>query len=565
MTTTAAKSLAVVALIGFAILCGFIGLDFGYHWDEEQTLRSVVTTIETGVFLPSLYLYPGMNFIVPLCALLPTAARAVLTGTPPPLPPGPPVVLPDYLAVGKPRTNTTLDRLQSGLKLFAWSKPYWLRVRAVYLVISLLVVLWTFAIIMVWRKRFYEALLGAALMALSWEFGYHSRWITPDQMMTSFIILSLLFVFIARTRERAGPWFTLAAIAAGVACGTKYPGVIALLPIAVAVLQDARAKTPRRLPWKEGLHLGVVCFAAYLVTTPGTLLDPLRFSHDLGYQFRVYWNGWEDHTISRGPEHLMKILGYYALSAFSHRIPIAVAAFALTIVGAVLVVRENRWDAIILVGIPLLYTLYMSSQRVMFVRNYLLVLPFLAILAARGAAFLTSLLRQRRVLRYVIPSLLCIMLAVNAAWLWTAAQTISVRTYARYRYPIELLDYLNKNRTKSFALSPKVRREIVGLTGGLPANVTQTLDSAQYAVLYAREVTDPSRWDATHFNYTVTWFGTYEVNFNYYPSWKGDDRIIVLRGRDAVRLGLFDVVGSVTGCQKTRTASGPTAAGGERS
>ena len=46
-------------------------------------------------------------------------------------------------------------------------------------------------------------------------------------------------------------------------------------------------------------------------------------------------------------------------------------------------------------------------------------------------------------------------------------------------------------------------------------------------------------WRANRLNYTERWFGPYEVNFDYYPSWEGNDRILVMNRADAVMLGVF--------------------------
>jgi hypothetical protein len=533
------RHLVVVLVIGFAVMCGLIGLDFGYHWDEAQTLRSVVTTVETGVLLPSLYLYPGVNYLVPLGVLLPTAVRSVVTSAPPEIRSDVPVVLPDYLA-GKPASGTKLDDLQRGLKLYAWSKPFLLRVRAVYLILSLLVGVWIYVLVLHWRKRWAEALLAASLVAFSWELGYHARWVAPDALMTSFVLLSLMLVFLSRGRPGRRRWLAFAAVSAGAACGTKYQGALALLPVLIEAMHGSRECAGARAPWKEWARLVSVFGVAYLITTPGTLLDPLRFWHDLWFQWNAYATGWEDHTLTRGAEHLAKLVSYLGFAAFSHFRVVAATVFLLAVVGAITVIRKNRWDAVILVGIPAFYVLYMAMQRVMFVRNYLVIVPFLAVLAARGTTHIGDRLARWRLMRLGVAVVLGAALCANAGWLWSAAQTIRVREFARYRYPIELLHYLQENRQTRFALSPKVRDAVRGLARDLPPNASFPLDSAGYAALYAAEITDPSKWDATHFDYSKRWFGTYEVNFNYYPSWKGEDRIVILRRRDAARLGLFE-------------------------
>ena len=529
----------LILVVSFAITCGLIGRDFGYHWDEQVTIRSIPAAIETGVLLPSFYLYPGVNFLVAMAVYAPTAAKAIITGSAPDSTQYAEIHPPPPALDGKPATGSRMDMLQHGLKSYAWSKIFLLRVRTVYVVLSLLAALWIFVAAATQRRSWWEALLAASLMSLSWEFGYHARWVTPDALTTSFATLSLMFVLIALEHNRPRPWLTFGAISAGLAAGTKYQGVIALVPVLVIAFKFWKDSPHGQRYWREAVRLTAISAATYLCTTPGTLLDPIRFIQSFVFQLKTYQAGWKEHTVNRGFDHLVKLLEFYGFSAFSHYAVIAVCIFLLALLGAVVIFRENRWRAFLLLFIPVFYTLYMAMQRVMFVRNYLVVLPFLAILAARGVGFLAQHLAGRRVAAVALTLTLVAALTLNAVWLWRAAQTIPVREFARYRYIEQLSAYLSDHASTRFALSPKVHSETLHMNGLMSPNAVTRLDSARYAIFYASEVPDPAKWDATKFNYTKTWFGPYELNFNYYPTWEGEDRIVVLNVPAAARLNVF--------------------------
>jgi len=105
---------------------------------------------------------------------------------------------------------------------------------------------------------------------------------------------------------------------------------------------------------------------------------------------------------------------------------------------------------------------------------------------------------------------------------------------------MDCLKYVSGHPTTRFSLSPKVKDEMISVSRRLPENATATLEPNARAVFYATEVRDSSRWDATRFNYADTWFGPYEVNFNYYPTWAGEDRIVILPPTAAAARYVFE-------------------------
>ncbi len=155
------RSLAPVLLpLFFVVGTGLWGLDFGLHWDEKHyQIGPVRTMIETGIPLPKYYGYPSFDYRV-------NAA----------------VVLPDVV----PAEITNKAALKHQLLRITKSQTYLLRLRAVYLVIASLSVLWVYLLVIAWHKSRTEALLASMILAFSWEIAYHSRWFATDGMLMQF-------------------------------------------------------------------------------------------------------------------------------------------------------------------------------------------------------------------------------------------------------------------------------------------------------------------------------------------------------------------------------------------
>ena len=83
--------------------------------------------------------------------------------------------------------------------------------------------------------------------------------------------------------------------------------------------------------------------------------------------------------------------------------------------------------------------------------------------------------------------------------------------------------------------------QILERSGGKDrTNVTRNLsDGASIAVFFAHEVQPWQKWEANRFNYTRHWIGPYEVNFDYYPSWTANDRLVIMSVERAMKLDVF--------------------------
>ncbi len=184
--------LPLIILVG----TGIRGLDFGLHWDERPwQIGPVKSMVESRTLLPGYYDYPSFDYWLNLLVLVPDVVTPQIPGE----------SLREHLI-------HTLD-----------SHAYLMRLRAIYLVITSLTLVWVYLLALEYRRSWLEALFAASVVAGSWEVAYHARWVATDGILMQFAALTVLLAARALKR-RSRSWLVAAAVAAGLGFGTKYPG-----------------------------------------------------------------------------------------------------------------------------------------------------------------------------------------------------------------------------------------------------------------------------------------------------------------------------------------------------
>jgi len=494
---------------------GLWGVDYGRHWDERNHIRAMHGVVDSGVLMPSFYHYPSVTFWLNAAALAPDLAKAWLQG------------------------YSTGDEIRQQLHQALQSKAYSLRLRRIYITMSCLSVLWVYLLVLVWRRSWLEALLAASFLGLSWEVGYQIRWVAPDAVMMQFGALTILCAMLSRLRpEQNRLWLGLAAAAAGLGCGTKYPGGLLLLPVLVAAYQSGDGVSPRQRT-RGLLEVLLIFFGVYLLTTPATLLEPFKFFFQVSRKIGHYRTGHFEYTVEAGPEHLGRMFVYLGLIFFSRYLPLAAGVFLLALIGAYAVHRQSKQRALLFFCFPVVYMLYFSLQRVMLVRNYLILAPFLAILAARGSVFLWHRL-PGRLWRSLLAALVVMILIVNAVWLVHAAASIQHRETDYFIR--QAAAYVESHPETRFFLSPQVRSELAQIGWEAPPNVTSDPSAeADQVIFYSNEGMHLHLWPANRLGTFPAWFGTEDVNLDFYPSWR-EFRILMMPMEHARSLGVQAVM-----------------------
>jgi sRNA-binding regulator protein Hfq len=170
---------------------------------------------------------------------------------------------------------------------------------------------------------------------------------------------------------------------------------------------------------------------------------------------------------------------------------------------------------------------------VMIVRNGLVLLPFMALFAGKGFFVVWDRLRNLgnplagNVAAGAALLVLLLSLGVNLQWLIRAAESIGhPRPADAYRKAAAFIE--SKPETMiwvSERLMQSLPRESASVAKA--RNITRVAEEARLAAFLSSEV-DYRLWPANTFAYTEAWFGSREVNFDYYPGWVGPEKVVFL-------------------------------------
>jgi 4-amino-4-deoxy-L-arabinose transferase-like glycosyltransferase len=253
---------------------------------------------------------------------------------------------------------------------------FYLAGRALTAAMGALTVLVVYFIGRAFGTRF--GLIAALFLAVMAQHVQQSHYVTVDAPTALFTALA---AWLALRALRVGDMrdLLLAAVAAGLAAGTKYNAGVALaLPLAAALL----ITHPWRWRLRAGILSTVICAVTFVLTTPYALLDrggpgrPWPFLNSLQVVARHYAGG---HPGAEGTDNALWYVQY--LWSTGMMAPMTLLALAGV---AVMVVRFRR-PALVLLAFVVPYYALLSSTYVRFDRNLLPLLPFLALFAAAAA------------------------------------------------------------------------------------------------------------------------------------------------------------------------------------
>jgi hypothetical protein len=207
------------------------------------------------------------------------------------------------------------------------------------------------------------ASLGAIALAVAPGHVVHSRFQTTDVLATFFVALSLFLILRMLAGKNVQLW---AGVAIGLAAGTKYAGALLLIPLFMAIYwQD------RRLLGKPLLFALSGFCAAFIIATPGVLLEPAAFWSGFSYEMTHSSSGHGivfANTTSGFIYHLQNLVTAFGVAPLI--VGLAALAWAAT--------RGEKW-AIALAAFFLAYYAVIGSAEVKFMRYVLPLLPALSI------------------------------------------------------------------------------------------------------------------------------------------------------------------------------------------
>ena len=529
----------VAGLIAFSIFCGYVGIDFGFHWDEGLQVAGVRNCVDKLMLMPSIYNYGSIYVLVGVAVLMahhlgffPAFLREMRG-------------LHDN-AISDVEGYQSVKEFQKSARALLDSPRYMLENRMVFFCLCSLTTLWVYLILRrLYPHRYLGALAAAAFVACSWEFQYHSRFIAVDALLAQIVaaeLLLLVYCWLARTPRAFLGWYLAAAVGAGVAFTCKAPGLVALLAVVcVPFIRPLEHSLSRRI----GLAAlaVIVTTAVAIILQPSFVVDPLRNLTVLARIAEEYAKTASDHpnTTAGIIDRAGSFLAWLWLEVPSPYLWISLVFSPIALFGLGCFMRDHRRLAILGGVIAVSLVVMMVRHPLMIVRNYLMLLPMLAIGFGLGLRTLHDRLGQRFQARWILLLVIAGLFVLNARWLHAAAVGIRDTSAEAIRQAVAV-DLLR--RPESVRLSPRAFVELVprlssryrcqpGGAGGAGGP-----SHPEAAVLLHIE---EHKWRANVFGLSRRLYGPQAVNYDWYTTWNSrPDRspIVIISARLARKQSL---------------------------
>jgi hypothetical protein len=509
-----AAALLVLLLIATFFAIGAVGVDFGSHWDEWYHTDGVSDCIARLSLYPKGVSYGGPYFTLGFPVVLAHEWRHLVQ------------LVPDLRTHSQrmdPAGYPSMVQFKASALSLVASGSYVLQVRQVFLGMSSLAPLWMFlAARRAWPRRIGAALGAAAFIALSWELGYHARWIAVDALLVQVAALELfLFVGVWRAASsgRAVRWYCATAAAAGAVFACKLTGVFGVLPVILtALVLPAPWRLSRRLAL---LVLGGGCYlVTAFVLSPQVFLEPVKVLFALRGGSADYGDvSPADAYYVTPAAHLGRVLVWLAGAVPS---PFRGVAFGFSVVGliglgALLRRPRDRRMTLVWLSFPVSLIAVFSRNHLLIVRQYLMCMPVLAFFFARGLMVTWDFLRPRRpLLGAVFTAAVVGGMLANVTFEAERARDVT-RDSLQFVNAAAAADLLRSRQPvrMSQMVFDRLRPRLGAFYACRPAQPTdQRIDHVLAAwPEYA--------WRSNRLGFFHHSYGSAEVNLDYYATWAG--------------------------------------------
>jgi 4-amino-4-deoxy-L-arabinose transferase-like glycosyltransferase len=331
------------------------GIPYALQVDEPEIIERATNMMRSGSLHPHFFDYPGLYIYVQLVVAVVRFIAGAIAG--------------EWTSLAEASTSS----------FYLWG-------RAVTAAFGVATVLLVYQAGMRWGAR--HALLAAGLMAVLPLHVRYSHYVLTDTPLTFFITLTFLLSLSAHERGTTAG-FAWAGAAAGLAAATKYNGGLALMMPLLACWMTMSVRGGRL---RAALATIAACAGAFVIGAPYTLLDLPAFLNRFARLAMEYRNA----PPLFDPVWLL-YLKYLVRHAFGWpALLLALGGLGLGLVRLVRGPGRVRWT--LAVTFPLAFFWMLSTQRIIYARYLLPIVPPLCVLAAVAVVSGVSLLR-----RYAIP------------------------------------------------------------------------------------------------------------------------------------------------------------------
>ena len=415
-------SLFLIVLFAAWLYRPFIksGLPYFYDEDEGHHFNRTVEMVQNGDFNPHYFLKPSLHFYL----RMPVTAISFL-------------LLARRGEISKLGEIKTKDKFGLAGYSFTASHPLLASAnRAFSVFMTILYIAVVFFIALELSGSLCGAMIASFLTTVAAGVTERAAFIGVDGPMGLFCLLA---VYLALRLRKNFSYTTLigCCIFAGAAISTKYNAApIYILPLASCIL----LKRKEALSYIVSIIVPAITF---LACSPFILVEFPQFLNHVAYEMWHYATGHAEHTADPGLPQLIHYTKWLSMIGFGI-LPCLAALF-----GLIKLFKKDRVESIILLTFPVIYGFLMIMQKTNFERNFIIIIPFVAILASLGLLNFKSCFKK-----CYLFSIFVILLAaqplLNSLSLRAAAASV---TDSRD----EVYNYLINAETKETALSGKLQ------------------------------------------------------------------------------------------------------------
>ncbi len=342
-------------------------------------------------------------------------------------------------------------------------------------------------------------------------------------MLMQFVALTFLLISEALHRREPRParrWLAAASAAAGIAFGCKLTGLFVIIPVLTAsVVHPSLSRGLRGRVAMAASIVGIFALSFFL-TTPGSLLDPVRFAAAVIYEADSYNNSPVLPFLVAGPANYLWLMAVWLFAVVpSSAMALALAMSSVTALGLhTLWWRQPALFWCFAAYVVPLIGFFLTSTHILLVRNALVFVPLTAVAFGAGAYALYEWARVRKA-GVLAPIAIAAAVLYNIGWLWIAAFSIYRSDTASYAG--RLLDYIEARPNQDFRLSPAAVAMLKAPPRLFCADGAGAPASAASRVVFLAKEREWDQWLANRAHFFDASIASLEINYDYYPSWYG--------------------------------------------
>lgn len=329
------------------------GLPYLHNWDEPQIVSTAIKMLKTGDLNPHFFPYPPLTTYL----LLPF------------------FILNYFLLMSNLKLAGLKDITTGADTDWHWtiSHPSFYSAGRLMIVILGILTIWLVYEI---GKKYFNRKIGLLSALILTFFPFHigySFWITPNMTVTLFILLTL-FLLSKYLQKKHTVYIVLSGISAGLAIASKYNSFLIAIPLILGILFYSSKK----------IRDTFIIFAAtgfgFFIGCPFVLFDLQTFLAHAGKEVRHYQMGHLGAEGTPGVPQLkfyLKSFQQWTVDTFHLK-----ASWCLPLLGVLLKFILDIKNFLIVFSFPFTYLIYMSQQKVNFLRNMVCMTPFISLAAA---------------------------------------------------------------------------------------------------------------------------------------------------------------------------------------